>query len=102
MLDRLTVDDFRPHVGEVFSIDAGDAGTIDLELTEARTYDPSAPASDDSGNRSPFQLHFRGPAEPIVAQQICPLDNETLGRLEIFIVPIGRDESGTRYEAIFA
>lgn len=102
MLDRLTVDDFRTRVGEVFAIDTGQAGTIELELTEARPYDPSAPSADESGNRSPFQLRFRGPAEPIVAQQICPLENATLGRLEIFLVPLGQEEGGTTYEAVFS
>jgi hypothetical protein len=100
-LDRVTVDDFAPAVGQVFAIDAGDAGTIELELTEVSAYDPKAPAVDQSGKRAPFHVLFRGPPEPIVAQQICRLQNDTLGAIEIFIVPIGSDESGTSYEAVF-
>jgi hypothetical protein len=103
-LDRLTVDDFTPVVGHSFVVDDGDAaGTIELVLTEASGSAPSAAAAEGSARqRSPFQLRFRGPAEPILAQQICPLENDTVGRLEIFLVPIDRDESGTTYEAIFA
>ena len=100
-LAHLTVDDFAPLVGEVFAIHAGDAGTIELELTEAATHDPAARAADDSGRRSAFSAVFRGPVEPILAQQICRLENDSLGPLEIFIVPIGRDEAGARYEAVF-
>jgi hypothetical protein len=85
----------------VFAIDAGEAGMIELELTEARAYDPAAAPAGESGARSPFQLRFRGPAEPILAQQICPLDNATLGRLEIFLVPLGPEDGGTTYEAVF-
>lgn len=100
-LARLTVDDFASVVGEVFAIDAGDAGRIELELIEATAHDPAAPAADDSGRRSAFSLVFRGPVDPILAQQICRLENDSLGPLEIFIVPIGRDEAGACYEAIF-
>jgi hypothetical protein len=102
MLDKLTVDDFRGAIGETFTIDAGEAGTIELELTDARTQDPSAQAVGEDGGRSPFSLRFRGPSEPVLAQQICPLENATLGRLDIFIVPIGQTAAGADYEAVFA
>jgi hypothetical protein len=101
-LSRVTVDDFTPVIGQVFTIDAGDVGTIELELTGARTHDPTAPAVDESGTRSPFTATFRGPREPVLAQQTCRLENETVGPLEIFVVPIGSDASGTTYEAVFA
>jgi hypothetical protein len=100
-LARLTVDDFEQVVGEVFTIDAGDAGRIELELTEATLHDQAASAVDDTGKRSPFSVEFRGPVEPILAQQTTRLENASLGPLEIFIVPTGRDEAGTRYEAVF-
>ena len=87
-------------MGEAFSIDAGDAGTIELVLAEARPFDADVGALPE-GTRQPFTLRFRGPLEPVLAQQICPLDNDAIGRLEIFIVPLGRDESGTDYEAVF-
>ncbi|MDX6508976.1 MAG: hypothetical protein QOG81_728, partial [Gaiellaceae bacterium] len=34
-------------------------------------------------------------------QQIYRFDHDELGTLEIFIVPIGTDEGGVRYEAVF-
>ena len=86
----------------MFAIDAGDAGTIELELTDARTHDPAAPAVDDSGIRSPFTIRLQGPAEPVLAQQIVPLHSDALGPLEIFVVPVGSGPDGTTYEAVFA
>lgn len=102
MLDKLTVDDFRPHVGQRFVLDLDGTGSLDLELVEAFTHEDGAAAVDDSGTRSPFTVQFAGPSEPIVAQRIYRIENERLGALEIFIVPIARDESATRYEAVFA
>lgn len=101
MLDKLTVDDFRPAIGQAFTIDAGDGRRIDLTLTEARTIDPGAAPTDDAGHRAPFALDFRGPAEPTLPQAIYRLENDALGALELFIVPVARSEAGTDYEAIF-
>ena len=102
MLDRLTATDFAPAVGETFALDAGEAGRLDLELLESRLHDPDAPAQDPSGTRAPFTLTFRGPVEPVLPQRIYHVEHDSVGSLEIFIVPIARNDSGTTYEAVFA
>jgi hypothetical protein len=101
VLDRLTATSFAPAVGDTFVLDAGDAGPLELELLESRLHDPDAPAQDPSGARAPFTLLFRGPFEPILPQRIYALEHRELGKLELFLVPVGRDEHGTSYEAVF-
>jgi hypothetical protein len=101
VLERLTAETFAPAVGETFTLDAGDAGTLDLELLESRLQDPDSPAVDGSGTRAPFSLLFLGPAEPVLPQRIYRLAHDSLGFMEIFIVPVTRDENGTSYEAVF-
>jgi hypothetical protein len=103
VLDRLTVDSFAPSLGEMFLLRPDGAHhSVELQLTRAETHDPEASSADESGNRSPFTLEFRGPAQPILQQQIYRIEHSRLGPLEIFIVPVGNDGSGTRYEAVFA
>jgi uncharacterized protein DUF6916 len=102
VLDRLTATDFASAVGDIFVLDAGDAGALDLELVEARLHDPDAPAKDASGARAPFSLVFRGPVDPVLPQRIYRLEHESLAPMEIFIVPVARDQAGTSYEAVFA
>jgi hypothetical protein len=102
VLDRLTADTFAPAVGDTFAVDAGDAGELRLELIESRLQYPDRPAEDESGTRAPFSLLFRGPADPVLPQRIYRLEHESLGPLEIFIVPIARDDAGSTYEAVFA
>ncbi|MEA2425775.1 MAG: hypothetical protein QOH13_2185 [Thermoleophilaceae bacterium] len=98
-LDRLTADDFTPLVGETFAFDAGEPGRFELELLEVNAAaGPGVPTAE----RMPFELLFRGPAEPVFAQQIFPLEHAALGRLDIFLVPVARDQDGARYEAIFS
>jgi hypothetical protein len=89
-------------VGETFALDAGDAGRVGIELLDARLHDPDAPAQDASGARAPFTLTFRGPAEPVLPQSIYHLEHESVGAMDIFIVPVARDEAWTTYEAVFA
>jgi hypothetical protein len=101
VLDRLSASSFAPAVGDTFTVDAEDAGQLELELLESRLHDPDAPAEDASGARAQFTLTFRGPADPLLPQRIYHLEHPSLGALEIFIVPIAHDESGTTYEAIF-
>lgn len=103
MLETLTSDTFAPLIGSTFRIVVDDASTLDAELesVEAAGAARSA-AAREAGQREPFSLVFRGPAEPLLPQRIYPFEHDELGRFEIFIVPIGRDESGTSYEATFA
>jgi hypothetical protein len=101
VLDRLTVDDFRPALGAGLVLDDGAGLTLDVRLTAAETYPPGAPAADAEGRRTPFSLTFRGPVDPVLAQRIYRLQLERLGALELFLVPVGRDGDGTHYEAVF-
>jgi hypothetical protein len=85
-------------------VDATFRLTIDeepaLELTLDRVeLSKTEPSSEDS--RQPFSLIFRGPLERALCQQICSLENESLGALEIFLVPIGPAGDAMQYEAVF-
>jgi hypothetical protein len=94
-LAALTLAAFEPLVGERFTIDPGTAPAVELVLEAASA------AGDRPGGRQPFSLTFRGPPDPLLPQATYRLEHDTFGAPEIFVVPIGRDASGVRYEAIF-
>ena len=102
MIETLTLDDFAAHLEEPFAIDLGTdfPGLEPLVLTLIKA-EPIETNQDRGKRRAPFSVVFRGPVEPELTQRIYPLDNETLGRLEIFLVPIGPDDEGMRYQAVF-
>lgn len=101
MLDRVTAASFAPAVGETFTLDAGDSGRLELELLESRLHDADAPPEGASRTRAPFSLLFRGPVEPVLPQRIYHLEHVSVGAIDIFIVPVGQDDAGTTYEAVF-
>jgi uncharacterized protein DUF6916 len=97
MLESLTLKDFLERVGEEFRV-AGPGAPVVLALIEATDLSrPNAPGP----RRSPFSLVFRGPFSPVMTQRTYALEHAALGRLEIFLVPIGPDADGMRYEAVF-
>ena len=99
MLDRLTVETFSEQLGKSFQLFPDEKSQLDVVLVEARSLSTrSGPAGRP---REPFSLVFLGPAAPILPQRIYAIQNEAMGRLEIFLVPIGADARGVRYEAIF-
>jgi hypothetical protein len=90
---------FLEQIGKTFRLPLTDGPVLDLVLVEARSL--SSRAGNPGRRRDPFSLLFRGPKAPVLPQRIYPLENEAFGRLEIFLVPIGADADGVKYEAIF-
>ncbi len=97
MIKDLTRDQFAEHLNQTFQA-ALDDGTMDLELIEADAIKSDSP---DHVERQPFALLFRGPMEPVLEQQVYALEHVGMGTMELFLVPIGPDDDGMRYEAVF-
>jgi len=99
MLDLLTCADFARETGTGFRLEDGTAQDSTFVLVEATEL--SRRAGLPGAARTPFTLVFRGPADPVLPQRTYALENPALGRLEIFLVPVGRDAAGVLYEAVF-
>lgn len=96
MLESLTIDDFRPHVGSAFHVSDP---SIELHLEQVAAVMESERAR---LKRTPFSLFFRGPVEPLLPQKIYELRHSAFGEpLSMFLVPIGRIREGIQYEAVF-
>jgi hypothetical protein len=95
MAELLTLDRFRPAVGEPFVVCDDRVDGLALVLAEARSLGPGY------ADREAFALLFHGPREPLLPQATYRLANERVGEHDIFIVPVGRTADGLEYEAIF-
>jgi hypothetical protein len=99
VLDQLTFEQMKGHVGTVFRAQAGDGKTIDLKLSDARKVTESDAAR---LRRTPFSLYFDGPPEPFLEQRIYRLQHDAFSEpLDIFLVPIKKAAAGFVYEAVF-
>lgn len=96
---ELTEERFRELEGKVFRLELEGAGAFELEVDEVS--EMGNERSHPPDERSPFSVVFRGPREPLLPQRIYALDNDEVGRLELFLVPVNRTEKGAYYEAVF-
>ena len=97
MLDTIAGDDFKPLLNHDFEI-SWEGTAVSLTLTSVDVMDArhSRP-----GARLGFSLIFSGPPEPFFPQGTYSLRHETLGALEMFMVPLGPIENRHRYEIVF-
>ncbi|HJS50918.1 MAG TPA: hypothetical protein VJ781_03375 [Pyrinomonadaceae bacterium] len=86
-------DAFSAAVTTSFDVSAGDHPPVEFTLVECNTLL-------DSETQETYSLLFRGPSGLPPVQGIYALENEKLGKLELFLVPIKRDEQGLYFEAI--
>ncbi|WP_210492448.1 hypothetical protein [Patulibacter sp. SYSU D01012] len=100
-LATLTVEDFAPTVGDLYRVTAGPEGRY-AEALEVRLAAAEGRGTAPAPLRDPFALLFEGPPATVLAQGTYLLAHATLGELTIFLVPVGRTDEATRYEAIFA
>jgi hypothetical protein len=107
MLSSLTAASFAPHKGTEFRIYLNDSIVVLTELVEVSVRSRRAPrASWDTSpapEREPFSLIFRGPLEQPLAQQMYRVEHATIGVIEgLFLVPVGINQDGRFYEAVFS
>ncbi|NHZ42245.1 DUF6916 family protein [Massilia aquatica] len=93
MLPTLDYAFFAERLNGFFAV-AGHDG-VTLALTEV-----DRPAHQPAGGNS-FALLFRGPAQPALEQMTYMLDIPGSATFPLFIVPVGCDQDGMQYQAIF-
>ena len=109
MLDNLKVEDFRGYLKQNFRIQYSDADSLEVQLIDVKDLGDIFDDEDDEDDeivplrKHPFSLMFRSPnMHEFLPQSIYPVIHEQMGTLEIFLVPVGPDRKGMRYQAIFS
>ena len=97
-LTGVTHREFEKCIDERFRLSGDDKSTLELTLDRV---DVSAAEPRSQESRRSFALVFRGPLEPVLSQQIYALESESLGEIELFLVPIGPTGDAMQYEAVF-
>lgn len=95
-LSTLTVADFEPHLNTAFQIHYGQGETLGVTLVEAKTRGTGLP-----DQRHGFALLLQSTINNYLQQGIYHITHEALEPMELFIVPVGPNQTGMRYEIIF-
>jgi hypothetical protein len=100
VIESATSETFAPHVGTTFEARTQPGEIIELVLTSCDVDSSSGPAP---GGRIPFSLLFHdSDATRYAPQQTVLMRHEALGQFVLFVVPLGPDERGMRYEAVIS
>lgn len=94
MIEKLTRQDFTGLAPASLAIEH-QGQRLEMEVIELRDLPPTSP------RKAPFAVILAGPPSPVLQQGIHVLLHPAHGRLELFMVPVGRDASRVRYEIIF-
>jgi hypothetical protein len=97
MLDLATArcEQFAACLNQDFAIILSD-GALLLQLSEVRPL-----GKRPESLRDPFALTFVGRAGLRLPQMIYKMRNARIGEMEIFLVQIGADQTGSTFEAVF-
>ena len=93
MIEKLRSGDFSEYLHTDFRVQLEGSDLLVLELVQV--VDHKSPPGVEQ-----FSLFFRGPSQ--LGQGMRTLEHDKLGSLDLFLVPVGADEKGVRYEAAFA
>lgn len=100
MLDQVTRSDFAAEVGTQFTLRLDEGGTVRLELIKV-TPGPACAGPAGAPAREPFAIVFRSAPDVRLPQRIYRIEHDRMGGMNVFIVPIGPDDRGMRFEAVF-
>jgi hypothetical protein len=95
-LSQLTFANFTPLLNSRFRVSVDAANLVEVELIEATRGNSMSNAQHEF-----FSLLFNGPANPVLSQRIYPFEHDELGRFDLFIVPVGKNQNGNQYQVIF-
>jgi Domain of unknown function (DUF6916) len=95
---ELTEQEFSKHLNTNFRVNVEAPKPIELELVEVQGY---TSAENEQPGMERFSVFFSGPKDIQLLQCSYPLTHESMGSFDLFLVPIGLEDKGIRYEAVF-
>ena len=96
-----TCQQFADQIGSSFAVSVSGGALVQLELVHVTPYEQSLDVKDKSLKIQAFSITFSGARAQHLPQNSYTMEHPALGEMNIFIVPIGPDAQGMRYEAVF-
>jgi hypothetical protein len=94
MTDPLRHEAFTQNLNTIFRVQVEPGKEIETELVEVSELKVSA-------RQERFAVVFRGPNNEFLGQGLRHFTHDQMGEFSLFVVPVGKDEAGTSYEAVF-
>lgn len=97
-ISLLNVNNFNSLLNTIFLFKISEEIELDAELISVTEFNNNSPI-----DRAPFSLVFRtNQKNEYYEQGIFTIIHPEVGNLELFLTPLGFDEVGMKYEAVFS
>jgi hypothetical protein len=94
MLEKLKLTTFTKHLNSQFQVEDPATQPFALKLIQVVPHTKTA-------HYEAFSLLFHGPVAHFMPQGIHKIKHTQLGEVDLFLVPVGKNDNGFEYEAIF-
>jgi len=98
MSEFQTAEQFKHHLNTPFRLQVNAPKPIDLTLVGVESR-PSESSEEQGMER--FSVFFSSPLEFLLPQSTYRLVHPEMGEFDVFLVAIGQDPDGYRYEAVY-
>lgn len=98
MSERQTEAEFREHLNTTFHVQLDASKAIDVKLVAVESRVSEA---NEQAGMERFSAFFLGPADFFLPQNIYRVAHPQMGEFDLFLVAIGKDAEGFRYEAVY-
>ncbi|CAG5072645.1 hypothetical protein DYBT9623_04226 [Dyadobacter sp. CECT 9623] len=97
-LSTITADDFSKYMNQTFDVYFAETQIVPSALTRVTRLSSYTPLE-----RGPFSLELQTSGDHAPRPQgIYRIAHPEIGNIEVFLVPVGTDVKGMRYEAVFS
>ena len=93
MIETFTEETFLAYLNTRFRVSANPADALEVELVKVTSLSPPGHVQ--------FSIQFQGPGDRLLPQRTYSIEHEILGRFDLFVVPVGKNDRGFEYEAVF-
>lgn len=98
MSDLQTEADFTKNVNTTFRVELESPRPIDVRLIAVT---PHVSEPNEQAGMERFSVLFAGPDDIFLPQNTYRMTHPEMGEFYIFLVPIGKEADGFRYEAVY-
>lgn len=93
MIETFTEGTFLDHLNTTFRVSGATSEPLEIELVKVTSL--------SSPGHVQFSIQFQGPGNLFLPQRTYTIEHETIGRFDLFLVPVGKNSTGFEYEAVF-
>jgi hypothetical protein len=94
MTQELTRDDYAANLNTDFVVNFTPEFKVTMKLIEATE-------EVERFRQRAYSLLFQAPEDTPIAQGMLQVEHEKLGKFELFMVPVGKDDRGVLFESLF-